>query len=71
MLRVLQSAMQHARPITSLTCHDGLDNVAAAGVAHIYPFVPTHEVTEEGFDRVFSLNVKVPYFLVAESSTNG
>ena len=33
--------------------------------AGIYPFGPTHEMTEEGFDRVFSLNVKVPYFLVA------
>ena len=32
----------------------------------IYPFGPTHEMTEEQFDRVFSLNVKVPYFLVAE-----
>jgi NAD(P)-dependent dehydrogenase (short-subunit alcohol dehydrogenase family) len=34
--------------------------------AGIYPFGPTHEMTEELFDRVFSLNVKVPYFLVAE-----
>jgi NAD(P)-dependent dehydrogenase (short-subunit alcohol dehydrogenase family) len=34
--------------------------------AAIYPFGPTHEMTEEQFDRVFSLNVKVPYFLVAE-----
>jgi NAD(P)-dependent dehydrogenase (short-subunit alcohol dehydrogenase family) len=34
--------------------------------AGIYPFGPTHEMTEEAFDRVFSLNVKVPYFLVAE-----
>ena len=34
--------------------------------AGIYPFVPTHEMTEEQFDRVFSLNVKAPYFLVAE-----
>src|SRR5579871_5085326 len=32
----------------------------------IYPFGPTHETTEEQFDRVFSINVKVPYFLVAE-----
>jgi NAD(P)-dependent dehydrogenase (short-subunit alcohol dehydrogenase family) len=32
----------------------------------IYPFGPTHEMTEEQFDRVFSINVKVPYFLVAE-----
>jgi len=34
--------------------------------AGIYPFGPTHEMTEETFDRVFSLNVKIPYFLVAE-----
>src|SRR5580700_919233 len=34
--------------------------------AGIYPFGPTQEMTEESFDRVFSLNVKVPYFLVAE-----
>ncbi len=34
--------------------------------AGIFPFGPTHEMTEEGFDAVFSLNVKVPYFLVAE-----
>jgi NAD(P)-dependent dehydrogenase (short-subunit alcohol dehydrogenase family) len=32
----------------------------------IFPFGPTHEMTEEQFDRVFSINVKVPYFLVAE-----
>jgi NAD(P)-dependent dehydrogenase (short-subunit alcohol dehydrogenase family) len=34
--------------------------------AGIYPFVPTHETTEEAFENVYSLNVKVPYFLVAE-----
>jgi len=34
--------------------------------AGIYPFGPTHEMTEEQFDRVFSLNVKAPYFLAAE-----
>src|SRR5438093_1840710 len=34
--------------------------------AEIFPFGPTHEMTEETFDRVYSLNVKVPYFLVAE-----
>jgi NAD(P)-dependent dehydrogenase (short-subunit alcohol dehydrogenase family) len=35
-------------------------------VAGIYPFVATHETTEQQFDSVYSLNVKVPYFLVAE-----
>ena len=34
--------------------------------AGIYPFGPTQEMTEEQFDRVFSVNVKAPYFLVAE-----
>jgi NAD(P)-dependent dehydrogenase (short-subunit alcohol dehydrogenase family) len=34
--------------------------------AGIYPFGPAHEMTEEQFDRVFSVNVKAPYFLVAE-----
>src|SRR5260370_28956688 len=34
--------------------------------AGVYPFGPTHETTEESFDKVYSLNVKVPYFLVAE-----
>src|SRR6201993_1206382 len=34
--------------------------------AGIYPFGPTHEMTEEQFDRVFSVNVKAAYFLVAE-----
>jgi NAD(P)-dependent dehydrogenase (short-subunit alcohol dehydrogenase family) len=34
--------------------------------AGIYPFGPTHEMGEDLFDRVYSLNVKVPYFLVAE-----
>ena len=32
----------------------------------IFPFGPTHEMTEEQFDHVFSINVKAPYFLVAE-----
>ena len=34
--------------------------------AGIFPFGPTHEMTEEQFDRVFSINVKAPYFLIAE-----
>ena len=34
--------------------------------AGIYPFGPTEEMTEEQFDRVFSVNVKATYFLVAE-----
>jgi NAD(P)-dependent dehydrogenase (short-subunit alcohol dehydrogenase family) len=34
--------------------------------AGVFPFGPTHETKEEAFDDVYSLNVKVPYFLVAE-----
>jgi NAD(P)-dependent dehydrogenase (short-subunit alcohol dehydrogenase family) len=34
--------------------------------AGIFSFGPTHETTEETFDGVYSLNVKAPYFLVAE-----
>jgi NAD(P)-dependent dehydrogenase (short-subunit alcohol dehydrogenase family) len=34
--------------------------------AGIFPFGPTHEMTEEAFDQVYALNVKAPYFLVAE-----
>ena len=34
--------------------------------AGIFPFGPTNKTTEEEFDRVYSLNVKTPYFLVAE-----
>src|SRR5579864_7956541 len=34
--------------------------------AGIFPFGPTEETTEEVFENVYSLNVKVPYFLVAE-----
>ncbi len=34
--------------------------------AGIYPFGPAEETTEEAFDRVYALNVKAPYFLVAE-----
>src|SRR3989454_3912555 len=34
--------------------------------AGVFPFGPTHETTEEMFESVYSLNVKAPYFLVAE-----
>src|SRR3989454_8132067 len=33
--------------------------------AGIYPFGPTHDMREDLFERVYALNVKVPYFLVA------
>lgn len=34
--------------------------------AGIFPFGPTHEMTEKDFDRVYSVNVKARYFLVSE-----
>lgn len=34
--------------------------------AGIFPFGPTERTTEEEFDSVFTLNVKAPYFLVAQ-----
>ena len=34
--------------------------------AGIFPFGPTEQTKEEEFDRVYALNVKAPYFLVAE-----
>ncbi|SDW06513.1 SDR family NAD(P)-dependent oxidoreductase [Paenibacillus sp. CF384] len=34
--------------------------------AGVFPFGPTHETMEDDFDLVYALNVKAPYFLVAE-----
>lgn len=34
--------------------------------AGVFPFGPTHQTSEQDFDAVYSLNVKAPYFLVAE-----
>lgn len=34
--------------------------------AGVFPFGPTAATTTEQFDQVYALNVKVPYFLVAE-----
>jgi NAD(P)-dependent dehydrogenase (short-subunit alcohol dehydrogenase family) len=34
--------------------------------AGIFPFGPTQDMTEAMFDSVYALNVKAPYFLVAE-----
>jgi NAD(P)-dependent dehydrogenase (short-subunit alcohol dehydrogenase family) len=33
--------------------------------AGVFPFGPTHELSEADFDSVYALNVKVPFFLVA------
>jgi NAD(P)-dependent dehydrogenase (short-subunit alcohol dehydrogenase family) len=34
--------------------------------AGIFPFGPTHEASEKDFDAVYAVNVKAPFFLVAE-----
>jgi NAD(P)-dependent dehydrogenase (short-subunit alcohol dehydrogenase family) len=34
--------------------------------AGVFSFGPTHEMTEDLFDSTYALNVKAPYFLVAE-----
>ncbi|HXZ79167.1 MAG TPA: SDR family oxidoreductase [Terriglobales bacterium] len=62
-LRDANSAREVAKKVIEL----GNGNVdILINNAGIYPFGPTHEMTEEQFDHVFSINVKVPYFLVAE-----
>jgi NAD(P)-dependent dehydrogenase (short-subunit alcohol dehydrogenase family) len=62
-LRDASNAREVARRAVELA--DGPVDILINNAA-IYPFGPTHEMTEEAFDRVFSLNVKAPYFLVAE-----
>ena len=62
-LRDASSARQVARRAVELGAGHVDILINNAGV---YPFGPTHETTEESFDKVYSLNVKVPYFLVAE-----
>jgi NAD(P)-dependent dehydrogenase (short-subunit alcohol dehydrogenase family) len=61
-LRDASSAREVARRAIELAGHVDIliNNVG------IFPFGPTEKTTEEEFDRVYSLNVKVPYFLVAE-----
>ncbi|MEU8171477.1 SDR family oxidoreductase [Microbispora hainanensis] len=61
-LRDEASARSLARSATALLGHvDVLVNNAG-----IYPFGPTAQTSERDFDAVFDLNVKAPYFLVAE-----
>jgi NAD(P)-dependent dehydrogenase (short-subunit alcohol dehydrogenase family) len=62
-LRDASSARDVARRAVELS--DGHIDILINN-AGIYPFGPTHETSEELFDKVYSLNVKVPYFLVAE-----
>jgi NAD(P)-dependent dehydrogenase (short-subunit alcohol dehydrogenase family) len=61
-LRDERSARDLARSATRLAGRvDILVNNAG-----IYPFAPTDETDEKTFDAVYDINVKVPYFLVAE-----
>jgi NAD(P)-dependent dehydrogenase (short-subunit alcohol dehydrogenase family) len=62
-LRDASSARQVARKAVALG--EGHVDILVNN-AGIYPFGSTHETTEESFDKVYALNVKVPYFLVAE-----
>lgn len=62
-LRDATSARQVAKEAVALG--DGHVDILINN-AGVYPFGPTHDMTEESFDKVYSLNVKVPYFLVAE-----
>ena len=62
-LRNVDSAREVARK--GLELGNGHVDILINNVG-IFPFGPTQEMTEEQFDRVFSLNVKAPYFLVAE-----
>lgn len=62
-LRDASSAREVARRAIELG--DGYVDILINN-AGVYPFAPTHETSEELFDKVYSLNVKVPYFLVAE-----
>src|SRR3989442_9073990 len=62
-LRDASSAREVARRAVALG--NGLVDILINN-AGVFPFGPTHETTEEVFDSVYSLNVKVPYFLVPE-----
>jgi NAD(P)-dependent dehydrogenase (short-subunit alcohol dehydrogenase family) len=62
-LRDAASAREVARKAVALG-HGRVDILI--NNAGIFPFGPTEKTTEEEFDRVYALNVKAPYFLVAE-----
>jgi NAD(P)-dependent dehydrogenase (short-subunit alcohol dehydrogenase family) len=56
-----------AREVAKRACELGSGHVdILINNAGTFPFGPTDNTTEEEFDRVYSLNVKAPYFLVAE-----
>src|SRR5437899_8296893 len=62
----LQNASS-AREVARRAIELGNDHVdILINSAGMFPFGPTHEMREEAFESVYALNVKVPYFLVAE-----
>ena len=62
-LRDASSAREVARRAVEL----GNDHVdILINNAGVFPFGATHEMTEQVFDSVYALNIKAPYFLVAE-----
>ena len=62
-LRDASSARQAARKAVEL---GGGHVDILVNNAGIFPFGPTEETKEDTFDSVYSVNVKAPYFLVAE-----
>ncbi|MGH9773658.1 MAG: SDR family NAD(P)-dependent oxidoreductase [Candidatus Acidiferrales bacterium] len=63
-LRDASSAREVARRAIELSSDHVVDILI--NNAGVFPFGPTDKTTAEEFDRVYSLNVKTPYFLVAE-----
>ena len=62
-LRDAASARAVAKKVVELA-NDHVD--VLINNAGVFPFGPTHEMTEEVFDDVYALNVRAPFFLVAE-----
>jgi NAD(P)-dependent dehydrogenase (short-subunit alcohol dehydrogenase family) len=55
-----------ARAVAKKAVELGNGRVDVINNAGVFPFGPTHQMSEETFDEVYALNVKAPYFLVAE-----
>jgi NAD(P)-dependent dehydrogenase (short-subunit alcohol dehydrogenase family) len=58
---------RRAGPLASSRPNSGAGTSTSWSTTQGYsPFGPAHEATEEDFDTVFNLNVKAPFFLVAD-----